>query len=71
MDNSQSLNEFLIREYESFLERIALLEHRRRLTPFDFGTIAEPQDPAERVKALHALARWRLERLESLQNINS
>jgi hypothetical protein len=71
LDSSQSLNEFLIREYESFLERIEVLERRRRLTPLDFGAIPQPKGDAARVDALNALVRWRLERLESMDTINS
>jgi hypothetical protein len=66
MSDLPGLNPYLLRGYEDIFRRLTLLEHRNRLTPLDFGILPLPEDDADRVKALCALARWRVERLEAL-----
>ena len=65
------MSEYFIGETEDFLRRISILEQRSGLSALDFGSMQIPADPAQRLQALNALAKWRLDRLEALQNKSS
>jgi hypothetical protein len=70
MNELNELHEYLLLGYRDCEKRITVLEQRRRVTPISFGNRSLPETNGERLEAIQALLRLRIERLESLHGIN-